>query len=102
MESRKLQGENCDPKQKRKVATKGGDLEECFEVVDAHAHVAQQHTYPFWLKCLQLQETDKDELLNGEWLTDKHISAVSTSTAGTSRAELLTRQHSVVEEAYRK
>jgi len=107
MESRKLQGENRDPKQKRKVATKGGDLEECLEVVDAHAHVAQQHTYPFWLKCLQLQETDKDELpqdkvLNGEWLTDKHISAVSTSTAETSRAELLTRQHSVVEEAYKK
>ena len=47
MESRKLQGENCDPKQKRKVATKGGDLEQCFEVVDADAHVAQQHTYPF-------------------------------------------------------
>ena len=76
MESRKLQGENCYPKWKRKVATKGGDLEGCFEVVDADAHVAQQHTYPFWLKCLQLQETDKDELLNREWLTDKHISRV--------------------------
>ena len=42
MESRKLQGENCDRKQKRKVATKGGDLEECFEVVDADAHVAME------------------------------------------------------------
>jgi len=39
MESRKLQGENCDPKQKRKVATKGGDLEECFATV----HVLNIH-----------------------------------------------------------
>ena len=31
----KLQGENCGPKRKRKVATKGADLEECYEVVDA-------------------------------------------------------------------
>jgi len=67
-----------------------------------HMLLSNTHNYPFWLKCLQLQETDKDELLNGEWLTDKHISAVSTSTAGTSRAELLTRQRSVVEEAYKK
>ena len=59
MDSQKLQGENCDQKQKRKVATKGDDLEECFEVADADAHVAQQHTYPFRLKCLQLQETHK-------------------------------------------
>ena len=66
MESQKLLSENCDQKRKRKVATKGGDLEECFEVSDADAHVAQQHNYPFRLKCLQLQKTDKDELLNGE------------------------------------
>ena len=84
MESRKLLGENCDPKRKRKVATKGGDLEECFEVVAADTHVAQQQTSLFWLECLKLQETDKDELLNGEWLTDKHISTVS---------KLLQQQH---------
>ena len=84
MESRKLQGENCDRKQKRKVATKGGGLEECFEVVHADAHVAQQQTSLFWLEYLQLQETDRDELLNGEWLTDKHISTVS---------KLLQQQH---------
>jgi len=70
---------------KRKVATKVGDLEECFEhryylcfeVVDADAHVAQQHTSPVWLKCLQIQESDTDELLNGEWMTDKHISTAN-------------------------
>ena len=84
MESRKLLGENCDPKRKRKVATKGGDLEECFEVVAADTQVAQQQTSLFWLECLKLQETDKDELLNGEWLTDKHISAIS---------KLLQQQH---------
>ena len=84
MESRKLLGENCDPKRKRKVATKGGGLEECFEVVHADAHVAQQQTSLFWLEYLQLQETDRDELLNGEWLTDKHISTVS---------KLLQQQH---------
>jgi len=67
-----------------------------------HMLLSNTHNYPLWLKCLQLQETDKDELLNGEWLTDKHISTVSTSTVGTSRAELLTRQHSVVEAAYKK
>ena len=62
---------------KRKVATKGADLEECYEVVDADTHVAQQYLAPFWLKDLELKDTDKDQLLNGEWLTDKHISAVS-------------------------
>ena len=32
---------------------------------------------PFWLKALELKDTDKDQLLNGEWLTYKHLSAVS-------------------------
>ena len=64
----KLQGENCGPKRKRKVATK---LEECYEVVDADAHVAQQYLAPFWLKDLELKDTDKDQLLNGEWLTGR-------------------------------
>ena len=40
-------------------------------------HVAQQSLAPFWLKALELKDTDKDQLLNGGWLSDKHISAVS-------------------------
>jgi len=80
----KLQGENCGPKRKRKVATKGADLEKCYEVVDVDAHVAQQYPAPFWLKDLELKDTNKDQLLNGEWLTNKHISAIS---------KLLQQQH---------
>jgi len=64
LSNEKLQGENCGPKRKRKVATKGADLEECYEVVDAH--VAQQYLAPFWLKDLELKATDKDQLLNVE------------------------------------
>ena len=72
------------PKTEEKGSNKGADLEECYEVVDADAHVAQQYLAPFWLKDLELKDTDKDQLLNGEWLTDKHISAVS---------KLLQQQH---------
>ena len=83
----RLQSENCSPKRKkRKVLKKGAanDLEDCFEVIDADAHVPRQQMSPYWLKGLELRDSDKVELLSGKWLTDKHISAVS---------KLLRKQH---------
>ena len=39
---------------------------------------------PYWMKDLKLREDGKEIILNGNWLTDKHISAMN---------KLLKKQH---------
>lgn len=68
-----LQSKSGSSKQKKGKRVAAADLEDCYEVIDFNVHVPQQHMSPFWLKNLELRQSDKDQLLYSKWLTDKHV-----------------------------
>ncbi len=58
------------------------------DVIDIDTYVPKTNALvtlaPYWIPGLELREDDKEILLSGKWLTDKHISATN---------KLLQKQH---------
>ena len=45
------------------------------EVIDVDMHACKQPPAPYWIQNLELRQQDKEQLTEGDWLTDKHINA---------------------------
>lgn len=53
------------------------ESQKCHDVIDID-NLKSTPLPSYWLPDLELEEEDKEILLSGQWLTDKHISAINT------------------------